>query len=212
MRNRIITILLLSLLFAVGCKTKTGQDVRQASATPTPEVSACCHEEVPSGPVSDLSIYNLESTWIDTSGQEIRLVDLRGDVVLVAMVYSSCKAACPRIVTDMKQIRAGLESIDGLRFVLVSMDPEVDTPERLKEYAVESKLDEHWELLHGDPEDVMELALLLGVKYRKTSETDYAHSNIISVLSRDGEVVHQQEGLGIDPEQTIGTIIRLLNE
>jgi protein SCO1/2 len=204
-------VLILALLSMVGCQEQPKPEFTPSPAplaTPEASASPCCSEEKSDGALSGMSIYNLESTWLDTSAKEMRLDELRGDVVLVAMIYSSCKAACPRIIEDMRKIRAGLKSADGVRFVLVSIDPEVDTPEKLKQYAVENKL-EDWEFLHGESQDVMELAMLLGVKYRKTSETDYAHSNVISVLDKQGEVVHQQEGLGVDPQQTIEAIKKL---
>jgi protein SCO1 len=211
MRDLIKTLILLTaLLWMVGCKTQQPSKPEftpspVASATPEAAVSPCCSEDEGTGALPGMSIYNLESAWLDTSGEEIRLSEFRGNAVVVAMVYSSCKAACPRIIDDMGKIRAGLDSADGVRFVLVSIDPEVDTPEKLKQYAAENNLGD-WEFLHGDNQDVLELAMLLGVKYRKTSETDYAHSNVISVLDKEGEVVHQQEGLGVYPQETIKII------
>ena len=210
MNAKLLTCLVVTALLFIGCAKQASKEM---TPIPTPTTSACCKEdESERGPISDLSLYNLESTWLDSTGREIKLVDLRGEIVLVAMVYSSCKAACPRIIDDMRQIRQGFDALENVRFVLVSIDPEVDTPERLAAFAKESQLGDDWQLLHGDSEDVMELAVLLGVKYRKTGDTDYAHSNIITLLNREGEIVHEQEGLGVDPEQTIHALAKLLNE
>jgi protein SCO1/2 len=37
--------------------------------------------------------------------------------------------------------------------------------------------------------------MLLGVKYRREASGDYSHSNLITVLNREGEIAHQREGL-----------------
>lgn len=155
----------------------------------------------PAGPLPETSIYNLPGSWQDQNGQEVTLEQLRGKVQLMALIYASCKGACPRIIADMKLLE-GLVPAE-VEFVLVSIDPEVDTPERLRQLAAETELDERWRLLRGTPDQVLELAALLGVKYRKVSDTDYAHSNIITVLDEDGVVLHQQEGLGVDPAQSV---------
>ena len=64
-----------------------------------------------------------------------------------------------------------------------------------------------WTLLNGKENVTLELAALLGVKYKKTSATDYAHSNLITIINPEGEVAYQQIGLGADPTQTINVIV-----
>jgi protein SCO1 len=94
---------------------------------------------------------------------------------------------------------------------LVTIDPEVDTPDRLKVFADENKMHSgKWLLLNGSEGDILELAALTGVKYKKTSGSDYAHSNIITVLNRNGEIAHQQTGLEQDPTETIKAIEKLV--
>ncbi len=41
---------------------------------------------------------------------------------------------------------------------------------------------------------------------------DFSHSNIISVFNTGGELIHQQEGLGVDNKETIQTILDLTNK
>ena len=53
---------------------------------------------------SDLSIYNLPSHWTDQDGKEIQMQDLKGKVLAMVMIYTSCQAACPRLVADMRNI------------------------------------------------------------------------------------------------------------
>ena len=160
-------------------------------------------------PISDLSIYNLPSKWTNQNGQNLEMKDLKGKVLVMVMIYTSCKAACPRIVADMRNIESRLsENIKpDVKFLLVSIDPEVDTPARLKEFAIANKMDgEQWEFLRSTEENTREFAAVLAVNYKKIAPLDFSHSNIISVFNAEGELTFQQEGLGVNSDETIKKI------
>lgn len=160
-------------------------------------------------PISDLSIYNLPSKWTNQNGQDLEMKDLKGKVLVMVMIYTSCKAACPRLVADMRNIESRLsENIKpDVKFLLVSIDPEVDTPARLKEFAIANKMDGgQWDFLRSTEENTREFAAVLAVNYKKIAPLDFSHSNIISVFNAEGELTFQQEGLGVNSEATIKKI------
>ena len=160
-------------------------------------------------PISDLSIYNLPSKWTNQNGQNLEMKDLKGKVLVMVMIYTSCKAACPRLVADMRNIESRLsENIKpDVKFLLVSIDPEVDTPARLKEFAIANKMDGgQWDFLRSTEENTREFAAVLAVNYKKIAPLDFSHSNIISVFNAEGELTFQQEGLGVNSEATIKKI------
>ena len=157
----------------------------------------------------ELSIYNLPSTWTTQDNEDIELKDLRGNVLVMVMIYTSCKAACPRLVADMRNIEKQVpeKDLDKVKFIMVSIDPETDTPQRLKKFSEENLMtDDHWMFLRGTPEDTREFAAVLAVSYKKISPIDFSHSNIISVFDEEGVLVHQREGLGVDNEETVNAI------
>lgn len=160
--------------------------------------------------ISESSIFNLTSTWRTEEGEEIQLHELKGKVLVVVMIYTSCKVACPQLVADMKKIEQQIpdERKAEVRYVLVSIDPEADTPEKLKSFAVQNNMDgEEWTFLQGDESSVREFANVLAVKYKEIAPMDFSHSNIISVFDRKGELVCQQEGLSANNEATVQAII-----
>ncbi|MEO8933938.1 MAG: SCO family protein [Xanthomarina sp.] len=162
--------------------------------------------------ISEESIFNLTSKWHTQDAEEIQLEDLKGKTLVMVMIYTSCKAACPRLVADMRNIEAQIpkKNINNLRFVLVSIDPKTDTPERLKSFSKENLMDaEHWTFLQGTESSVQEFANVLAVKYKKISPIDFSHSNIISVFNSNGELEHQQEGLGVNNKETVEAILKL---
>ena len=112
----------------------------------------------------------------------------------------------------MRNIEAKIpkNKLKDIHFILVSIDPETDTPKRLKEFAKENFMDEeHWTFLQGTKSGVREFANVLAVKYKQISPMDFSHSNIISVFNTQGELIHQQEGLGVDNKETVQTILEL---
>lgn len=160
-------------------------------------------------PISDLSIYNLPSKWTNQDGKNIEMKDLKGKVLVMVMIYTSCKAACPRLVADMRNIESRLpqDVKENVQLVLVSIDPEVDTPKRLKSFSIENKMEgNQWVFLRSTEENTREFAAVLAVNYKKVSPIDFSHSNIISVFNTEGELVFQQEGLGVNSDATINKI------
>ncbi|WP_271424893.1 SCO family protein [Aequorivita sinensis] len=169
-------------------------------------------EESEGNVISDMSIYNLPSHWTTQDGADIELKELEGKVLAMVMIYTSCQAACPRLVADMRNIEKQIpnDKKDDVQYVFVSIDPETDTPERLKAFAKENQMeDDKWLFLRGSEEDTREFAAVLAVNYKQISPIDFSHSNIISVFNQGGELVHQQEGLGVDNKETIQAIIEL---
>jgi protein SCO1/2 len=101
---------------------------------------------------------------------------------------------------------------ENVKYVLVSIDPENDTPERLTQFGKDYQLEgDQWLFLRGTEETVREFANIVAVKYKQISPIDFSHSNIISVFDTEGVMQHQQEGLGVNNKETIEKIIELSN-
>lgn len=159
--------------------------------------------------ILETSIFNLTSTWNTQNNETIELKELKGDVLVMVMIYTSCQSACPRLMADMRNIYAAIED-KSVKYVLISIDPTVDTPKKLKEVAIENQMDnDQWVFLQGTEEDVRVFANVLAVKYKKITPLDFSHSNIISVFDKDGVLYHQQEGLGVDNKETVAKIKEL---
>ena len=190
--NKLILGLVLILLILQGCNSNKEEKIALDPKT-----------------ISDLSIYNLPSKWTNQEGTDIEMKDLNGKVIVMVMIYTSCKSACPRLVADMRNIESRLpENIkDNVKLVLVSIDPKVDTPERLKSFSIENKMEgEQWMFLRSSEENTREFAAVLAVNYKKISPLDFSHSNILSVFNAKGELAYQQEGLGVNSDETIKKI------
>ena len=173
-----------------------------------PAVAPCCAEEKavtpPAVSLSNRSLYQLDAAWTSDAGAIVQLASLRGKPVVVAMFFAQCEYACPVLVQDMQRVRAALPEAlrEKTQLVLVSFDTERDTPSALKTYRERAALDAGWTLLRGDTIAVQELAMLLGVKFKRDARGQFAHSNLITILNAEGEIVHQKSGLMGDVSET----------
>lgn len=154
--------------------------------------------------LSDRSIYQLDAGWTDDAGKARTLASLRGRPVVLTMFFASCGYACPVLVSDMQRLRELLPAAvrAETRFVLVSFDTARDTPEVLRAFRERSSLDDGWVILRGEEAPVQELAMLLGVKFKRDANGQFSHSNLITILNVEGEMTYQRNGLMGDVSET----------
>lgn len=170
--------------------------------------SACKENKKQQVQLPSDSIFYLTSQWKNQNGDSLQLKNLQGKTLAVVMIYTTCKSACPILVAKMKSIETKINKKyrDDISLVLVSIDPETDTPEKLKEFSISNKMsDPHWVFLTSNEAATQEFANVLSMKYKKISPIDFSHSNIISVFNPLGELVSQEEGT-IDADKVANTI------
>lgn len=90
---------------------------------------------------------------------------LRGNVVLINVVFTHCPSACPMMTERLKRVRRELGPGfgDRVRFLSISVDPARDTPEALKAFAARHGVDEPgWRFLVADEAVLKRLLQRLG--------------------------------------------------
>jgi protein SCO1/2 len=157
------------------------------------------------------SVYRLDALLTDQDGRDFRLAELRGRPVLVAMFYTSCKYICPLIVDSMRGIDQALDGPErpGLRVLLVSMDPDRDTPQALRAVVDQRRLDTgRWTLARTEAGQVRRLAAVLGVRYRALADGEFNHTSTIVLLDRDGRRVAETAASGPSPDPAFVAAVR----
>ena len=173
----------------------------------------CCREGLPPAKYSEKSLYSLNSLWTSDVRREVKLEVLRGRPQVIALFFTRCEHSCPLIVADLKVIDKALpigvrEKVD---FLLVTIDPERDTPEALRAFRAKHELPtERWTLLRGSAEATRQLAGMVGFNYQPGSPTQYAHSLLISIMDESGVVVFQQVGLGRPPDEAVTSLLKIM--
>lgn len=158
------------------------------------------------------SIFFLESEWENQDGAKMKLANLKGKNLVVVMIFTNCTTSCPILVADMKKVHSKISKnkLKDTSLVLVSIDPKNDTPEKLTQFAKERDMyGEPWIFLRSDEGSTREFANVLAMKYKQISPIEFSHSNIISVFDKNGELVGQEEGAGINSDAVAETVNHL---
>ncbi|NPA06568.1 MAG: SCO family protein [Chloroflexi bacterium] len=122
----------------------------------------------------------------------VSLSDFRGKIVLLYFGYTFCPDVCPTTLTELKRAMELLgEDADQVQVIMVSVDPERDTPEKIQEY-----VEYFWPTfigVTGTPEQIAEVATQYGIYYEKREvpgATGYLmdHTATVTVIDRDGYV------------------------
>lgn len=156
------------------------------------------------------SLYSASIQWKSDQGKSLRLETYRGKWVVISMMYTSCLSSCPMVVKKMRQIEALIKkSGKDAQFVLVTFDPERDTPEKLGKYREKIAVQEpNWHFLSGAAADTRKLSMLLGIKYTRDAESgEILHDNKIVLLSPEGKIAAKLQSLG-DPDEEIVQAIK----
>ncbi|AZE45796.1 Cytochrome oxidase biogenesis protein Sco1/SenC/PrrC, thiol-disulfide reductase [Pseudomonas chlororaphis] len=127
----------------------------------------------------------------DQEGQPVLLTELKGKWSLLFFGYTFCPDICPTTLAQLRQIKSELpkEAVDNLQVVLVSVDPNRDTPQQLKQYL--GYFDKDFKgLTASSVADVQKLANAVSIPFipADTSKPNYTvdHSGNLAVIGPDG--------------------------
>jgi protein SCO1 len=120
----------------------------------------------------------------DQDGRVLKFYDdvLKDKLVVVSFIYTSCQDICPLTTARLVQVQEKLGERMGkdIFFVSLSVDPEVDTPERLKGFAEAFNAGPGWTFITGSLENMRVIKAKLGDR----SEKLWEHRNEV-VLGND---------------------------
>jgi protein SCO1/2 len=137
-------------------------------------------------------------------GKPVTLIGLRGKVVAVSFLYTACPDICPLLTQKLVEVQDALGEDFGkkIAFVSITVDPEHDTPEVLRDYAAawEAKT-AGWSFLSGPPEAVRDVVRLYGVYVAKTAEGAIDHTLLTSIIDPRGVLRVQYLGMRFDPAE-----------
>jgi protein SCO1/2 len=152
----------------------------------------------------------------DVNGRPVRLAQLRGRVVLVAFIYTTCSSACPLLTSQMAQLQRRLID-DGLspgRAVLlsISVDAERDTPSALAAYARRFDARAGWHFLHDSAERLQRVLADYDEWTRRLPDGDLDHPARLHLIDAQGRVREIYSLAFFDERQAYLDISRLLRE
>src|SRR5690625_4027797 len=183
--QRLKLFLIISFLFLVGCTTFESNMSRE---------------------VADFQFVNQDN-------EPVGLEDLKGKWWIADFIFTNCVTICLPMTYNMSLLQTQLAEHDlDVQLISFSVDPEVDTPEVLKEYAAIYDADlSNWSFLTGyDFETIKELSVqsfAAGLQ-REPDSDQVQHVSRFYLVNPEGEIIKYYEGLD---EEEIDNIIKDLS-
>lgn len=176
-------------------------------------ISSCNRPEV----IHDLSGSSYDLLNEDSVSVEYP-ADFRGNIQVIAFMFTHCPDICPAITANMRNIQDHLNNTEDISFLEITFDPERDTPSVLKKYKNTFELDDQFTLLTGDTATVNSVLDEFDIFAEKTQSDslmddsgmyNMKHTNRILVMDKQGRVRFEYPGSYVRPEHVVEDIQKL---
>lgn len=179
-----------------------------------------CGEKLPVGKKisgTNYSFFNQDSLTVKLDSV------IQNKVTLFGFIYTHCPDICPMTTHNLYLTWKKLieNNITDVQFILITFDPERDTPSTLKNFGRVREIDfSNWDLLTGDTKTVNQFNRMMGIKaipddssYTDDGELSYyvIHTDRITLVDKQGRIRAEYKGSIADP-QIIFNDVKYLGE
>ncbi|WP_324249240.1 SCO family protein [Bacillus paralicheniformis] len=160
--------------------------------------------------------YDVQSfSFQNQDGKTVSLESLKGQVWVADFIFTNCKTICPPMTSHMAELQKQMEEENlQARIVSFSVDPENDTPEKLKKFAANYPLNfQNWDFLTGYSQEEIEKFALKSFKaiVKKPEDEDQViHQSSFYLVDQNGKVVKDYDGAKNTPYGEIIADIKTL--
>lgn len=178
-----------------------------------------CYEHFP----LKQDITRTQNEFLNQDGSKVKFPELtRGKITLMAMVYTHCPDICPMTTHNMQLIESKLskDELEKVRFVVITFDPDRDTPDVLKKFAEIRDIDfSRWSFLSGNKQNTKEVMLKFDIKavpadssYDADGNLSYyiVHTDRLSLIDQNGLLRKKYVGSIVDVNEVVNDIKYLL--
>jgi len=138
--------------------------------------------------------------FVNQDGDTITNKDYLGKVYVVEFFFTTCQSICPIMRENLVDIQNKLKGNENFGIVSITIDPEHDTPQVLKEYAQEHKVtNPNWNFLTGDRKVIYDMANIGFGIFADEDETvpgGFAHSGLFALIDKEGYVRSREDKFG----------------
>lgn len=161
--------------------------------------------------------YEVEDfNYTNQDNKEVGLGDLEGKIWIADFIFTSCETVCPPMTFNMSQLQAKVaeEGLENVAFVSFSVDPTVDSPEALKDFASNYEIDfSNWHFLTGYSQAEIETFAAESFKSlvkKPKSDDQVLHQTSIYLVDQNGVVMKDYDGVSDVPYDEIIADIKKL--
>lgn len=152
---------------------------------------------------------------LDSVDGPLSLLDFKGKFTFVYFGYTYCPDICPAAMFTLKEVKKSIVPYQNeIAVVMISVDPERDTPEQLAKYL--NYFDSSFVGLSGDIETIETIGEPFGLYYEKNQGAGASgylinHTSTVFLLDRKGNAIFAYTH-GVSPEQLTNDILNLIEE
>ncbi|MBM78577.1 MAG: hypothetical protein CL846_08850 [Crocinitomicaceae bacterium] len=152
------------------------------------------------------------------SGLTISSESVDDKIHVVDFFFTNCPTICPKKTVNIKKIQETIQKkcIPNVEFLSFSVDPESDSIEKLRYYAMDYEVNTlNWNFLTGDKDDIYELGVkgyLLPCQEDPSAEGGFLHSEKIILVDKKSRLRAQYDGTNYEDLKRIVSDIQLLQE
>lgn len=114
---------------------------------------------------------------------------LKGKITIVDFFFTTCPTICPIMTTNMVELQKELKEIEGIQFLSHTVDPETDTPNKLKRYAQRRNANlKNWQFVTGPKEDLYTQGLrsyLVSTQEDALAPGGFLHSSFFALVDQN---------------------------
>lgn len=168
---------------------KCGMTLRPDTPAPTPTPAESKAENFS---FSSMQIPNVKV--VDQNGKALDFyTDLvKGRNVAINFIFTTCTSVCPVLTATFRRVQVELEkSQSDIKLISVSVDPTIDTPERLRDFAGKFKVGPGWTFVTGEKSDIDTLLRQLGAGVGNKND----HTSMILIGNDTADVWTRTYGL-----------------
>ncbi len=114
---------------------------------------------------------------------------LKGKITIVDFFFTTCPTICPIMTTNMVELQKELKEIEGIQFLSHTVDPETDTPNKLKRYAKRRNANlKNWQFVTGPKEDLYTQGLrsyLVSTQEDALAPGGFLHSSFFALVDEN---------------------------
>jgi protein SCO1/2 len=151
---------------------------------------------------------------VDQAARPFALDDLRGQAVLLDFIFTRCPGPCPILTSSLVTLQRRLPAnvAARTRFVSISLDPEYDTPERMRDYAEKRGVSfDNWSFLTGDPDEIQRILDAYHVGTVRKPDGSVDHVVVTFLIDPAGRIAARYLGLENPPEKILDDLREVLS-
>lgn len=130
-------------------------------------------------------------SFINQNRDTITNADYDDNIYVANFIFTTCPTICPTMTINMRYIQSELSIYPNIKFLSHTVNPEYDTPERLKQYAKRMRIDEsNFNFVTGAKEDIYDIArsYFVNAQEDELAPGGFLHSEYLVIIDREGRV------------------------